>query len=900
MLVVFVLDTSASMNQRCNNGLTLLDCAKSAIEQFHKVRLRDASVRTDKYMLVTCEEGSNAIRVLDKYPFSTFLQAVKGIQAQDLTSIGASLQRVFNFLHLQRLTLDIDKFGQGRYPYSIDPTTILLLTDGTELTSMSGVLRNVSISSSPDLVGAELVVQPFRWDQRVFAIVLRIPAVSLVPFEKDNSTLPHALAMDNVISKLCESTGGKCFIATSWKALLQHIELTAVRLVSSVVALFEQAPQLGSTLIPPQGSVHKVIYVRPGQMQGLWPIPESFFPNSLHPELLPREAHPVICYKPIDADPFIPPNFIYDKYEIENIPFMSLFNKISKGACWQVFIPNSKGTHDELGDPFGFIRLNHGGSLSLFVLPYNYPVLWQLLKQVVKGPGSTVAKIPFGSQWRQDIEHYCASVPPYYGPALRMALKKWGIHAQIVPENMDAAWFTFIGGHQKRIKAQVKAEYDISISHIMTEDQCVAKMVSLRAPHRLLPTYNQISSQNQDVPPGFVSSVTNLTPTTIMQIPLLQGPSEMSTHLHTLGAVNSSSSGSHGCNSLKTDSIFKNPFDVAKNELIRQLINLPVRVATAVQSRKNYLISTGISKIESPYSILAAKMAAREEAEARHSLPVEKMGDFNETLLKQQTPRNPFIEDVDRSKQQKPMFGNPFRQERSEGAEETWQDGMSGPLARGRKKRRRIELLGASPPSSGYISEGSLDGYLGNEMTPPHKIVHELDAVTKETHTSSLASVNDIQSRKGRPLDACDVSGNDINLLPAVEGKENEQVIEEGPVNKHQQDSGSASSHDAMETMSLTGQSNTVAISLPMKINNDPHDVAEFLLTVIRTLRHTRPGNTQKLFEILSIPDFPVKKCSFVEELIQQAYRYNKGAVAKELSHYHSEICNVTAAVGES
>jgi hypothetical protein len=37
MLVVWVLDTSASMNQRCQGGLTLLDCAKSAIEHFLKV-----------------------------------------------------------------------------------------------------------------------------------------------------------------------------------------------------------------------------------------------------------------------------------------------------------------------------------------------------------------------------------------------------------------------------------------------------------------------------------------------------------------------------------------------------------------------------------------------------------------------------------------------------------------------------------------------------------------------------------------------------------------------------------------------------------------------------------------------------------------------------------------------
>lgn len=37
MIVVFVLDTSVSMNQRAMGGLALLDCAKSAAEHFIKV-----------------------------------------------------------------------------------------------------------------------------------------------------------------------------------------------------------------------------------------------------------------------------------------------------------------------------------------------------------------------------------------------------------------------------------------------------------------------------------------------------------------------------------------------------------------------------------------------------------------------------------------------------------------------------------------------------------------------------------------------------------------------------------------------------------------------------------------------------------------------------------------------
>ena len=65
MLITFIVDTSASMNQRTNySGMSLLDCAKAAIEHFVKIRSRDpATQRGDRYFLVTCEEGLGAIKV---------------------------------------------------------------------------------------------------------------------------------------------------------------------------------------------------------------------------------------------------------------------------------------------------------------------------------------------------------------------------------------------------------------------------------------------------------------------------------------------------------------------------------------------------------------------------------------------------------------------------------------------------------------------------------------------------------------------------------------------------------------------------------------------------------------------------------------------------------------------
>lgn len=102
VIFVFVVDTSASMNQRTSIGTTLLDVAKNAVETFTKVRIfplfslkaqnercfiyltckiclvqlrqRDQASRTDRYMLVTLEEPPGAIKV---WPYCEHRAAMK-------------------------------------------------------------------------------------------------------------------------------------------------------------------------------------------------------------------------------------------------------------------------------------------------------------------------------------------------------------------------------------------------------------------------------------------------------------------------------------------------------------------------------------------------------------------------------------------------------------------------------------------------------------------------------------------------------------------------------------------------------------------------------------------------------------------------------------------------------
>lgn len=144
MIITFVLDTSASMNQRAANGLSLLDIAKSAIEFFLKLRGRDPqAIRSDRFLLVTFEDGPGGVRCGWKEPFSTFMQEVKNATAKDLTQVGPALKRAFDLLNQFRLQTSIDNYGQGRNPWFLEPAAVILLTDGGSFSSPAGITDTV-------------------------------------------------------------------------------------------------------------------------------------------------------------------------------------------------------------------------------------------------------------------------------------------------------------------------------------------------------------------------------------------------------------------------------------------------------------------------------------------------------------------------------------------------------------------------------------------------------------------------------------------------------------------------------------------------------------------------------------------------------------------------------------
>ncbi|VDM98232.1 unnamed protein product [Thelazia callipaeda] len=62
-IVVFLIDSSASMAQKTYQGTSVLDVARSVVEMVLKQRVRDASARGDRYMLMTFEEFPLNVKV---------------------------------------------------------------------------------------------------------------------------------------------------------------------------------------------------------------------------------------------------------------------------------------------------------------------------------------------------------------------------------------------------------------------------------------------------------------------------------------------------------------------------------------------------------------------------------------------------------------------------------------------------------------------------------------------------------------------------------------------------------------------------------------------------------------------------------------------------------------------
>ena len=657
--VLFLIDNSASMNQRCYLGTTLLDVAKGAVETFIKQRAN----RTDKYLLVTFDDLPNSIKVGWKecQNHGVILNRLKSIRADGLTTFGQALKLSFDILSVNRHLTGIDTYGQGRSPFFLEPSMIVAITDGGKLSNRSAVFNELHLPMTNALPGSELTKEPFRWDQRLFSLVLRLPANATKEPEQLGS-VPSDLSP---ISLMCEVTGGRSYSIKTHKTLLQCLDSLLQKVQSGVVVHFERDPACdkdvltkksafpSSVLGEPLGkhspaynsdfgdshvkandaplwhSLHRMIYVRPNAKSGLpfghWPLPESYCPDHNAPTLPPRNAHPVLRFRTEDVEPVLLQNFPYDKYELEPSPLTQvLLEKKNAGICWVVYVENS-GKQTGISHPCGYLKASSNLTcVNLFVMPYNYPVILPLIEQLIK------QKMKPSMEWRRMFDEYLKMLPPYYFTPFRKSLKQIAA-PNLISDNFNAGLSYSVTVYFKKLKEQTKVAAD--------RFQAAADVPNNKGV-LVQPRYSSVSVTQL---PNFQRLLASITGDDV-----LPGMVE----------VNDFPGFCIGRPDAKKKLLpreYHNPFDISRRDLLSQLRKMRLNFKQVVQSSFAKAVGSSVER--------AFRIRLQDRVEV-HNQPISQMGNYQE-YAKAQTP--PLREANPDAPRRLHTFGNPFKLAKEKG-----------------------------------------------------------------------------------------------------------------------------------------------------------------------------------------------------------------------------------------
>uniref|UniRef100_A0A1A7Y0C2 DEAD/H (Asp-Glu-Ala-Asp/His) box polypeptide 26B n=1 Tax=Iconisemion striatum TaxID=60296 RepID=A0A1A7Y0C2_9TELE len=713
-ILLFLLDTSASMNQRTYLGTTYLDVAKGAVEVFMKLRARDPASRGDRYMLVTFDEPPYGVKAGWKENHATFMCELKNLQASGLTTLGHALRMAFDLLNLNRLVSGIDNYGQGRNPFFLEPSVIITITDGNKLTNSSGVPDELHLPLNSPLAGSELTKEPFRWDQRLFALVLRLPGAAT----PDTEQLGSVPTDDTAITQMCEVTGGRSYCVRTQRMLNQCLESLVQKVQSGVVVNFEKTgpdpPLVGeetsvelSRPVPsfsplPWHSCHKLIYVRPNPKTGVpvghWPIPESFWPDQNSPTLPPRSAHPVVRFSCADCEPMVIDKLPFDKYELEPSPLTQyILERKSPHMCWQVFV-SSSGKQTDLGKPFGYLKASTTLTcVNLFVMPYNYPVLLPLLDDLFK-----VHKFKPNLKWRQAFEMYLKTMPPYYLLPLKKALRMMGA-PNLIADTMDCGLSYSVISYLKKLSQQAKMESDrliVSVGKKPPQETGIKvknHSSSLSLAHRR--DFKQLLQGITGEAPLRLADI-NFKEFAGFQIALLSKEVKPQT--------------------------YRNAYDIPRRSLLDQVTRM-----------RSNLLRTSLKFIQG------------QDDDSLHSVPVAQMGNYQEYLKMMPSPLREL--DPDQPKRLH-TFGNPFKQDKKGMMIDEADEFVAGPQNKKRgnssdsnssltmKRRRSMSPLLRRPPgntsqaATGKSSAGAQGQQDLLKASPQHKAADGNNSVIAESN----------------------------------------------------------------------------------------------------------------------------------------------------------------------
>ncbi|GAV08635.1 hypothetical protein RvY_18299 [Ramazzottius varieornatus] len=473
-IILFLLDNSISMGQKTNSGCSFLDIAKKSVEMFLKFRSRDFNHRMDRIMLMTFDEPPTHLKVGWRESLLVFQNELKNMQATAMSDGSQILSSAFEMLNVNRLQSGIDTYGQGRNPFYVESCVIVLLTDGHSFTMESQSELIVTMNSK--IPGLELTREPYRWDQRLFSVVLKIPGVRMEepnPAEAPPDMVPRDTSALEGFSSL---TGGRSFCIESvrWvdNVMMKLADLVAqngvmVRLEPSEEAAFHASAVNRMIFLPrnPQKS----------HANGHWPLPEPFWADLRTQSVIPsRDSHPVLKFQPSMEEIPVAPSLgdvplPVDKYEVEQSALTSEFlEKAERYKHWPVYVNATTGPdRPPIPQLCGYLAMQNRTEtgqgpgpgpgpgnekvLALHVLPVNYPILFDLLERFNKTQNR--------KEWKAQFDSYIQGIPPYMASAIRRFLLKANLHTMI-PDSYDQCLSTDLQNYLRKVKVQAKAVFE--------------------------------------------------------------------------------------------------------------------------------------------------------------------------------------------------------------------------------------------------------------------------------------------------------------------------------------------------------------------------------------------------------------------------------------------------------
>uniref|UniRef100_A0A182THZ6 VWFA domain-containing protein n=1 Tax=Anopheles melas TaxID=34690 RepID=A0A182THZ6_9DIPT len=622
-IIVFLVDTSASMCQRALvNGVqkTYLDIAKGAVETFLKFRQRSQDCMGDRYMLLTFEDPPNNVKAGWKENHATFMNELKNLQSNGLTSMGEALKNAFDLLNLNRMQSGIDTYGQGRCPFYLEPSVIIVLTDGGKYAFRNGVHQEIILPLHAQMPGTKLTKEPFRWDQRLFSLVLRMPGNRVE--ERADGKVPHD---DSMIEKMCEVTGGRSYKIKSHYVLNQCIESLVQKVQPGVVIHFDQlianGGDGGGAAELQFQSTKRMIYVpkqHPSQKTfpvGYWPIPEPYWPDPKLTSLPPRDAHPKIkIISPCCDEPQVLRNFPIDKYELEASPLtLQILSKKESNKVWPLIV--STGMQGEM--PFGYLKPNSTLPIvHLYVLPYNYQMLLPLINDLFHK-----FNLNPPNDWVYKFTNYVKTIPQYYCPFLRRALATtpnvpYQLVQYILPENLDSYLCPAVANYLKQMKNTAKQDQ---------ENLCLRVLKQLKQPK---PAYHQLETAKltggQQLKRDIVTH------------PMLK---DTFTKMHMeIASFDSYTIVIPSIIQTAATKNYRNPYDIPRRDLIDEIARM----------RENFfhLPTSGIHVFTK---------------DSGHCLPISDMGNYQEYLKNKETP----LRELEPTNVRQHMFGNPYKKDKN-------------------------------------------------------------------------------------------------------------------------------------------------------------------------------------------------------------------------------------------